>query len=116
MKIAFPTNGEDLDSKMFFHFGRCDNYLIYDMENKTFEIIKNTSEHMGGKGLPPELIKRNKANIMIVSDLGQRALQLFSQLNIEVYCKAEGIIRDILKDFNEGELQKANREIICKGH
>ena len=116
MKIAFPTNGKDLNSEIFFHFGRCNNYLIYDTENNNFEIIKNTSEHMGGKELPPEIIKKASVDVMIVVDLGQRALQLFSELNIEVYCKAEGIIKDILERFNKGKLEKANKDIICKGH
>ena len=116
MKIAFPTNGKDLEAEMFLHFGRCNNYLIYDTENKSFEIIKNTSEHMGGKGLPPELIKKNGANIMIVADLGKRALQLFSKLDIEVYCKAEGEIQDVLDKFHQGKLEKANKDIICQVH
>ena len=116
MKIALPTNGQNLDSEIFFHFGRCENYLIYDTNDQNFKIIKNTSEHMGGTGLPPELIKNTGANVMIVSDLGQRALQLFTQSNIEVYCKAEGIIKDVLKNFDQGKLQKANKNIICNAH
>ena len=114
MKIAFPTNGNDLNAEIFFHFGRCENYLIYDPDSQNFEVIKNTSEHMGGSGLPPEIIQKAGAQIMIVSDLGQRALQLFSQFGIEVYCKAQGKIKDVLKDFEEGKLQKANPEIICQ--
>jgi len=116
MKIAFPTNGENLDSELFFHFGLSSKYLIYDTETKESKLIKNTSEHMGGSGFPPELIKKNGVNIMIVSDLGQRALKRFNQSNIEVYCKAEGKIRDILVNFEKGKLEKANVEIICKGH
>ena len=114
MKITFPTNGSDLNAEMFFHFGRCDNYLIYDTDTKNFNVIKNTSEHMGGSGLPPEIIQKAGTDVMIVSDLGQRALQLFSEFGIEVYCKAEGKIKNVLKDFNEGKLTKANPDIICQ--
>lgn len=114
MKITIPTNGTTLDDKIFFHFGRCENYLIYDTEQKNFEIIKNTSEHMGGSGLPPEIIRKAGTDIMIVSDLGQRALELFSQFGIEVYCQAEGQIKDVLKAFTEKKLTKANPDIICQ--
>ena len=116
MLIALPTNGRDLNAEIFFHFGRCSNYLLYDTDKKSFKVIKNTSDHMGGQGLPPEIIQKAGADIMIVADLGQRALQLFSQFGIEVYCQAQGKIKDVLKQFQEGKLIKANPEIICRHH
>jgi len=116
MKIAFPTNGENLEAELFFHFGLAHNYLIYDTKSNKIKIIKNTSEHMGGEGFPPEVIKKYEVNVMIVSDLGQKALDLFSELNIEVYCQAKGKIKDVLEDFSKGKLKKANKDIVCSGH
>ena len=116
MKIAFPTNWTDLDSEIFPHFWRCKNYLIYNSESKEFEVIKNTSEHMWGTWLPPQVIKDFWANIIIVSDLWSNALKLFNELEIEVYCKAEWKIEGILDDFNKWILKKANLDLTCKEH
>ena len=66
MKIAIPTNGDKgLEDEVAHHFGRALNFVIYDIENKDFKIFPNTSEHMGGEGLPPELLNEEGVNIML---------------------------------------------------
>lgn len=59
MKIVIPTNNKKgLNDKVADHFGRCLTYTFLDEKGDVVEIINNTSEHMGGKGLPPELMKK----------------------------------------------------------
>jgi len=41
MKIAFATNGKNLEAEIALHFGRAKNFLIYDTEKGSFEIFKN---------------------------------------------------------------------------
>ena len=41
MKIAFTTSGNDLTSSLDSRFGRAPKFLIYDLEEGTFEILDN---------------------------------------------------------------------------
>jgi len=54
MKIVIPTNNrKGLDDKVAEHFGRCLTYTFLNENGEVIEIVDNTSEHMGGNGLPP---------------------------------------------------------------
>ncbi len=72
MKIVIPTNNkEGFDDKIAEHFGRCLTYTFLNEKGDVVEIIDNTSEHMGGAGLPPELMKKHKADVLLCKDLGR---------------------------------------------
>jgi predicted Fe-Mo cluster-binding NifX family protein len=115
MKIAIPTDGEKgLEDDVTHHFGRALNFVIYDTENKKAKILPNTSEHMGGEGLPPELLRDEEVKVMICSDLGARALEMFLKFGIEVYCGASGLIRDVIEEFKDGKLKKADSNSVCR--
>ncbi len=117
MKIVIPTNNKTgLDDKIAEHFGRCLTYTFLDKEGKIIKIIDNTSEHMGGIGLPPELMKKYGADILLCKDLGPRALTLCRELGIEVYtCQAE-TVKDCFKLWQDNKLKKAGIEDVCEQH
>jgi len=93
MKIVIPTNNKKgLDDTIAEHFGKCNTYTFLDDEGKVVEIIDNTGEHMGGIGLPPELMKKYGADVLLCQELGPRALNLCQQLGIDVYvCQARTV-------------------------
>jgi len=77
MKIVIPTNDKKgLDDNIAEHFGRCSTYTFLNERGEVTEIIDNTSEHMGGTGLPPEIMKRHEANVLLCRDIGPRAIDL----------------------------------------
>jgi len=117
MKIVIPThNRKGLDDMVAEHFGRCKSYTFLDENGKVIEIIDNTSEHMGGSGLPPELMKKHGANILLCRELGPRALNLCKQLGIDVYVGHAETVREMFKLWKDGKIKKANFENICKEH
>lgn len=117
MKIVIPTNDKKgLDSKIAEHFGRCLTYTFLNEKGEVVEIIDNTSEHMGGSELPPELIKKHGANILLCRELGSRALNLCEQLGIDVYvCQAE-TVREIFEMWENNEIKKAGAGDACEEH
>ncbi len=117
MKIVIPTNDKKgLKDTVAEHFGRCNTYTFLDEKGKVIEIIDNTSEHMGGVGLPPELMKKNKANMLLCRGLGPRALNLCQQYGIEVYvCQAE-TVKEIFALWKNKKIKKAGFEDICEEH
>jgi len=117
IKIVIPTNSnKGLDDKVAEHFGRCNTYTFLDEEGKVIEIIDNTSEHMGGSGLPPELMRKHGADILFCKDLGPKALGLCKELGIEVYVGQAETVKDIFKMWRNNKLKKADTEDVCEEH
>jgi len=117
MKIVVPTEDKKgLDGAVAAHFGRCNTYTFLDEHGNVVEIIDNTSEHMGGFGLPPELMKKHGADVLLCRGLGPRALHLCRELGIDVYVCEARTVRKIFKMWKEKGLKKADMEDVCEEH
>ena len=117
MKIVIPTEDkEGLDSRVAEHFGRGNTYTFLDEKGKVIEIIDNTSEHMGGLGLPPELMKEHGADVLLCRGIGPRALNLCKQFEIDVYvCQAE-TVKEIFELWKNNKIKKAGFDDVCEEH
>ena len=115
--IVIPTNGKKgLNDTVAEHFGRCQTYTFLDEKGNFVKTIDNTSEHMGGTGLPPELMKKHGAKILLCKGLGPRALQLCAELGVEVYvCQAEKV-KDLFELWKNNKTKKAGLEDVCEEH
>lgn len=117
MKIVVPTNTKKgLDDKIAEHFGRCLTYTFLNEKGEVIEIINNTSEHMGGTGLPPELMKKHNADVLLCKDLGPRAIDLCKELGIDVYVYQAETVKDIFELWQNKKLKKASVEDTCEKH
>ena len=117
MKICIPTTSDKgLDDQIGEHFGRVSTYTIIDLETNEIKVISNTSEHMGGQGYPPEIMKKEGVDVMICQGLGRRAIMMFSQMGIDVYIGASGTVQDAIAAYKKGTLQKANERDACSQH
>lgn len=117
MKVCIPTMGNrGLDEQVGEHFGRVPTYTVVDTETQEVTVIDNTSEHMGGRGYPPEIIANTGTQAMLCAGLGRRAIAMFEELGIMVYVGANGTVKDTLSMFNEGQLQPATDENACRQH
>ena len=117
MKIVIPTNDKKgLDDTVAEHFGRCLTYTFLNEKGEVVEIINNTSEHMGGLELPPELMKKHGANILLCRGLGPRALALCSQLGIDVYVNQAETVKEIFEMWKNNKIKKAGTEDVCEEH
>jgi len=117
MKLVIPTNSKKgLDDEIAEHFGRCFTYTFLNEKGEVVEIIDNTSEHMGGTGLPPELMKKHGADILLCKGLGPRAINLCKELGIDVYVYQAKKVKDIFKLWRNNKLKKAGTEDACEQH
>ena len=117
MRIIIPTNSKKgLEDTVANHFGRCETYTLINEKGELIKVIKNTSEHMGGVGLPPNLMKENKANILLCKSLGFRALQLCKNYDIKVFTSQILTVKDIFNLWKNDKLQEAGKEDACKEH
>ncbi len=117
MKICIPTmSDQGLDDEVGEHFGRVPTYTIVDLEQNDVKVVANTSDHMGGQGNPPEIMAREGVNVMVCRGLGRRAITMFEELGIEVYIGATGTVREAIKAYKQGKLQKASMDSACGQH
>jgi len=117
MKLCIPSSGQDgLESMIGQHFGKVPYFTIIDSETEEVEIVPNTSEHMGGVGVPPEQLSKLGVDIMLCGGLGRKAVQLFENYGIEVYAGAEGTVADAVNAWKNGKLEKASMNNACQGH
>jgi len=117
VKIVIPTNNrKGLEDTVAEHFGRCLTYTFLNEKGEVVEIIDNTSEHMGGRGLPPELMKKHGADVLLCRDIGPRAINLCKELGIDVYVYKAETVKEIFKLWQNNKLKKAGAEDVCEGH
>jgi len=117
MIIVIPTNDKKgVKSTVADHFGRCQTYTFLNEKGELLETIDNTSEHMGGIGLPPELMKKHGADILLCKELGPRALNLCEQLGIDVYVGQAETVREIFEMWKNNKIKKADEGDVCEQH
>ncbi len=117
MKIAIPTdNKKGLEDTVAEHFGRCLTYTFLNEKGEVLEIVDNTSEDRGGKGLPPELIKEHGTDILLCKDIGPKALNLSKELGMEVYIGQAETVKGIFEMWGNNKIKKAGTEDICGEH
>lgn len=117
MKIVIPTDSDKgLDDTVAMHFGRCNTYTFLGENGKVIETIDNTSEHMGGTGLPPELMKKHGANVLLCKGLGLRALNLCKEFGIDVYTCEAGTVKEIFELWKNKKIKKSDFDDVCEEH
>ena len=117
MKIAIPSMGsKGLEETVAEHFGRCPTYTILDEQGNLLEILKNSSSHMEGQGLPPEILKKNEINVLLCHGIGPKAIQLCQELKIEVYVDYSSTVKELFHKWKNKKISKANSDDSCKDH
>jgi predicted Fe-Mo cluster-binding NifX family protein len=100
-KFAIPTE----NGKLCSHFGHCQQFAIIDVSDNslTHENYLNPPPHEPGL-LPAWLGEQGVTNI-IAGGIGQKAIQLFKQQNIEVTVGAQAKSpKQLVEDFLANDL------------
>ena len=110
MKIAISSTGNNLESEVDARFGRCNYFLIVEIEDnklKDFKAIENTAKsQMGGAGISAgEIVAKQEVDAIITVNLGPRAFSVFEQFEIKAY-QGEGKIKDVVQEFLDGKLKE----------
>jgi len=110
MKIAISSTGNNLESEVDARFGRCNYFLIVEIENKKikdFKAIENTGkDQVGGAGITAgEIVAKQKVDAIITVNLGPRAFSVFEQFEIKIY-QGQGKIKNVVQEFIDGKLKE----------
>ncbi|HOP08958.1 MAG TPA: NifB/NifX family molybdenum-iron cluster-binding protein [Candidatus Methanofastidiosa archaeon] len=106
MKIAFSTSGSTKEDEIDPRFGRCNNFIVYDEDNGTFETFQNEgSLSSGGAGIKAaQTIIDRGVDVVITGNVGPNAFSAMSAAGIEVHVGASGKISGALDKFRSGAM------------
>ncbi|MGW8113931.1 NifB/NifX family molybdenum-iron cluster-binding protein [Caproicibacterium sp. NSD3] len=109
-KIAVASNHKNVTG----HFGHCDNFMLYDVENS--KIVKEESiDNPGHKpGFLPNFLADKGVNVIISGSMGQGAVDIFNERNVEVITGASGDAKAAAERYLKGELKSTGS--ICHEH
>jgi len=117
MKIAIPTMGNSgWEDRVGEHFGRVPYYAVIDTKTDELSFLDNSSEHMGGRGLPARILSEHGIDEMVCQGLGRRAISLFDENGVKVYIGAYGTVKDAYEAYKGGALKVACEGDGCQQH
>jgi predicted Fe-Mo cluster-binding NifX family protein len=103
MKIAVPTRGNMVDS----HFGHCDAYTIFSVdENKKIIIseILPSPQGCGCKSNIAATLKEKGVSVMLAGNMGDGALNVLTHYGISVYRGCSGDVKIATESFLQGQI------------
>lgn len=101
LKIALPTTDKQ---KVDEHFGHCKFFAVYQVEDNQILETSYLEAPVHAPGVLPKFLGENKVDVIITGGMGQMAINLFKQQNIEVILGAQGSIDENLKVYMGGDL------------
>lgn len=122
MRIAISADEDKgLDSAVGTHFGRCPFFVLVDMEGDEIQAVNTVPNPYYGQHQPgqvPGFVHSQKANVMLASGMGGRAITFFEQFGIEAATGASGTVRQALEQYLGQQLQEAApcHESVDHGH
>ncbi len=111
-KIAVPTRDGRIDD----HFGHCDHYTIYTIENNNITTREDLPSPQGcgcKSGIAADL-EQMGVTVMLAGNMGPGALNKLQSHGIRVYRGCQGDIETVVSRYLAGEISDSG--IGCAGH
>jgi len=119
MRLAIPVeSSEELNSKVYGHFGSAPYYAIYDADSGNFEILKSENDHrVHGNCQPISLLSIKGVNAIVCGGMGVRAIGRLGEMSIKVYFCGDSItVSDVIQKWKENQLKELTIKDGCGGH
>jgi predicted Fe-Mo cluster-binding NifX family protein len=102
MKIAIPT----LNNELTAHFGHCERFAIVYVEDNKVINEEYIDPPVHQPGVYPRFLADQGVKVIIAGGMGQRAIDLFTQNNIEVFMGVQaGTPKQLVEDYLNQKLQ-----------
>lgn len=114
MKICVTSQGNTLDTQVDPRFGRCNWFLIIDMDSMDVEAVENNqAQSMGGAGVQSgQLMAEKEVEAVLTGNAGPNAFQTLKAAGIEIVSGASGIVREAVEKYKRGEFQSADKPTV----
>lgn len=110
MRISVACMGTQIAQ----HFGHCQNFRLYDVENGKIVNEENIPNPGHKPGFLPNFLGDKGAKVIIAGGMGGGAVDIFNERDIEVIIGIEGEAKDAVERYIRGELESTGS--ICHEH
>ena len=101
MKVAVTCD----DTVVSPHFGRCEKYLIAEVEGTNIRLVEWLENPGHEPGALPELMRQRGIAVVVAGGAGPRAQQLLAQHGIDLITGVAGDVLQALQALAQGTLQ-----------
>ncbi len=117
MKIAVSSTGQGLSSSVDPRFGRCQFFLVVDLDSMEHTATTNTAGgSASGAGIEAaQIVSGMGVSAVLTGNIGPNAFQTLNAAGIKVYVGAGGTITESIERFKRGELAEAGNATV-PGH
>lgn len=118
MKIGLSCNGDNLDSQLDERFGRAANFIIYDLENNTYECVSNQQNLNSSQGAgiqSAQTLANTGVEAVITGNVGPKAFRALQSAGIDIYLSSNISVQKAIEKFNKNELKKTESNNV-EGH
>ena len=108
MKICITSTGKDLNAGVDQRFGRCQYFLIVDMDTMELKTVSNDSAlSSGGAGIQAaQIVTKQDVKAVITGNIGPNAFQILQAAGIKVFTGAEGTIQEAIERYKNETLNE----------
>jgi len=107
MKIAISARGESLTAKAHDQFGRCDYFVIVDMDTGEAHALKNKSADAAtgaGTACAQELFSAG-VTAVVSGKVGPNAYEVLKAAGVAIHLAPSGLsVQEVLEKFKAGSL------------
>jgi len=118
MKLAIPTQGNDLDSPVDPRFGRAVRFILYDDADRTWQVVDNQRalDLAQGAGIQAaQNVIETGATVLITGHCGTKAFRVLQAAGVQVVTGAQGTVAEAIAARQQGALQPATAADV-EGH
>jgi predicted Fe-Mo cluster-binding NifX family protein len=110
MKVAISTTGQTPEAPLDPRFGRARNFLVYDLDQDTFQVIDNTENVNAAQGAGLQTaaaLARAGVNSLVTGHCGPKAFEVLVAAGITVYTSEAATVAAALEQLRSGALVAA---------
>jgi predicted Fe-Mo cluster-binding NifX family protein len=118
MKIAITCTKNEIDADVDQRFGRAPYFLIYNIDDDSFEFIENTQSLNLPQGAGVQAVKTvldKGVNAVLTGHCGPNAFTALSKANIKIFLNVKGTLKDAFQAFKNRQLEEATTPDV-EGH
>ena len=106
--LCITAKEDNLNAELDPHFGRCQYFILYDLDSDKFEAIKNEGSGEtcgGGFGMrAAEFLISQGAKAVITGEVGPGPQQKLQSKGIKIITSISGTVKDAIEKFKKGEI------------